>query len=251
MSKLQAEDGDILFSEDVPVIMPTLPARLRVYTAQQFKALGDPTRWRILSIIKHEPLTAKQLGERLNIPPGTVGHHLQVLEAAGLVQVIARRLIRGIVAKYYTRTARVFGLDFSPEISPKLESTLQFLTNARDELADTLQAGEEDGSDISASSNKEVFRTTAFPHARLSEERAKEFGARLEALADEFATAESDPDGQVYSLSIAYFLAPPYLQSDHAPTKTVPAIREIYEKGSTYHDGASPEREDQDTSKLQ
>src|SRR5690348_15294496 len=115
MSRLQAGEGEVLLPEDVPVTMPELPPTMRVYTVQHFKALGDPTRERILSIIKHEPLTAKQLGERLNIPPGTVSHHLQVLETAGLAQVVARRLIRGIVAKYYTRTARLLQFDFPPE----------------------------------------------------------------------------------------------------------------------------------------
>ena len=211
MSRLQAGEGEVLLSEDVPVSMPRLPAKLRVHTAQQFKALGDPTRERILSMIKHEPLTAKQLGGRLNIPPGTVGHHLQVLEAAGLAQVVARRLVHGIVAKYYTRTARLLQFDFPPEVTPKIESTLKFLNDARDELADALLADEdantfEDGSD-------EICCSTGFPHARLSRERALEFDKRLRALVEEFATAESEPDGQVYAMATAFFLAPPYFQS--------------------------------------
>jgi predicted ArsR family transcriptional regulator len=201
----QEQDANELLPEDVPVIMPELPATLRVSTAQQFKAVGDATRSLILQIIKHEPVTARQIGTRLNIPSGTVGHHLQVLEAAGLAQVVARRLVHGIVAKYYTRTARLLLFDFPPELVPEATGHLDFLTEARDQLADALIAGSE--------------RTpckTAFPHTRLSARRAEEFGKRLSELVYEFATGPEDADGQVYGLCTAFFLAPPYLQGDNA-----------------------------------
>jgi DNA-binding transcriptional ArsR family regulator len=213
MSRLQAGEAEVLLSDDVPVKMPELPAKLRVYSAQHFKALGDPTRERILSMIKHEPLTAKQLGARLNIPPGTVGHHLQVLEAAGLAQIVARRLVHGIVAKYYTRTARLFEFDFPPEVTPRVENALKFLNDAREELRDTLIADEEQEANIFRDENGEIMCSTGFPHARLSHERAVEFNKRLNVLLEEFATAEPDPAGQVYALATALFLAPPYLQS--------------------------------------
>ena len=249
MSKLQAGEGEgeVLLPEDVPVTMPELPPKLRVYTAQQFKALGDATRERILSIIKHEPLTAKQIGERLNIPPGTVGHHLQVLEAAGLAQIVARRLVRGIVAKYYTRTARLFEFDFPPEVSPRIEGMLKFLTDAREELADALTADEERTLSLAEETDHCLL---GFPHARLSRERAMEFGTRLGALLDEFATADSDPAGQVYALSMAYFLAPPYLQSNGA-TMAFPPIRQVREKGGSYEYGTATEREDSGPSDVQ
>src|SRR5262249_19643406 len=113
MSELSHQDGDVSapLPEDVPVEMPTLPLTLTLTTAQQFKAFGDPVRVRILGIIQQQPATAKQIAGQLGIPPGTIGHHLQVLERAGLAQVVARRLVRGIVAKYYTRTARLFNFD--------------------------------------------------------------------------------------------------------------------------------------------
>lgn len=223
MSRLQAGEGEVLLPEDGPVTMPELPPTMRVYTVQHFKALGDPTRERILSIIKHEPLTAKQLGERLNIPPGTVSHHLQVLETAGLAQVVARRLIRGIVAKYYTRTARLLQFDFPPEVTPRMGSVLKFLTDARDELADALIAEEKSSGENALLDDPEnVSCSTGFPHARLSRERASEFHRRLSDLLYEFATAAPDPEGQVYALSTAFFVAPPYLQSQSSTTHTSP-----------------------------
>lgn len=204
------KDNERVLPGHVPVRMPELPPTLRVHTAQQFKAFGDATRSRILNIIKFEPLTAKQIGERLGIPPGTIGHHLQVLDEAGLAQVVAQRLVHGIVAKYYTRTARLFNFDFPPEVAPEMVTTIDMMTEARAELADTLLADEKRGSQADRNVR---FCKTGFPHARLSHERAEEFHKRLFDLIDEFATDPPDPAGQVYGCCAAFFLAPPYLQS--------------------------------------
>src|SRR5689334_8143265 len=113
--------------EDVPVPMPELPLKLVINTVQQFKAVNDPIRMRILGIIQNRPATAKQIADQLEATPGTIGHHLHVLEAAGLAQVVARRIIRGIIANYYTRTARIFDFEFPPEVRGERSTTLDFI----------------------------------------------------------------------------------------------------------------------------
>jgi len=52
-----------------------------------FKALGDSTRLRILRYLANEPLTPRQLAERLRLRPPTVVHHLNSLRLAGLVGI--------------------------------------------------------------------------------------------------------------------------------------------------------------------
>src|SRR5712692_10228038 len=120
--------------ENVPVSMPELPARLPINTAQQFKAFSDPVRWRILGIIQNQPATAKQIADRLGATPGAIGHHLHVLETAGLAQIVARRIVRGIVANYYTRSAHIFNFDFPPEVRGERSTTLDVVAELRDEL---------------------------------------------------------------------------------------------------------------------
>src|SRR5262249_22583282 len=149
-------DAEAVLPADVPVRMPNLPYRRAITTLEQFKAISDPTRSRILGIIQNQPATAKQLAQALNMPPGTVGHHLQALEAAGLAQVVARRLIRGIVAKYYTRTARIFQYDLPPEVAGRFGATMDIIMHARDELADAR-----------ADYGEGMFGRDGFPHARL------------------------------------------------------------------------------------
>jgi len=125
------QNGPAALPEDTPVTMPDLPLSLDVDTPRQMKALADPIRHRILGIIQSRPATAKQIADRLKMPPGTIGHHLQVLESAGLAQVVARRLVRGIVAKYYTRTARIFTYNFPDVVTGKIPALVRLLTDAR------------------------------------------------------------------------------------------------------------------------
>jgi DNA-binding transcriptional ArsR family regulator len=218
MAALEHGDGQVdrvqgaVLSDDVPVRMPELPLSLDITTEQQLKAFGDPLRTRILGIIQNQPATAKQIADRLGYSPGTIGHHLQVLEEAGLAKVVARRLVRGIVAKYYTRTARIFNFRLSKEIRGATSPSFDILSHVRDEYIEAEAARPE----MTEAEEKELPCNSGFPHARISPERAREFHDRLSALAEEFIQEPVDPHGQVYGFGYAFFLAPPYLQASDA-----------------------------------
>ena len=201
MAEERRETEAAVLPGEVPVTMPELPPRLVLTTAAHFKAVSDPMRSRILAIILHEPATAKQLATRLGATPGAIGHHLHVLEEAGLAQVVARRLIHGITAKYYTRTARLFVFDMPPEVTGPYSVTLDMMTRARDELSETLMGAVAD-----------PCRESSFVHVRLTPERAALYEARLVALVDDLLQEPQLSDGAVYSLALAFFQSPPYLQ---------------------------------------
>jgi DNA-binding transcriptional ArsR family regulator len=187
--------------ENVPVTMPELPVQLVINTGQQFKAISDPIRSRILGIIQNQPATAKQIADRLGASPGAIGHHLHVLEAAGLAQVVARRLVRGIVANYYTRTARIFKYDLPREVTGDTSINLDIMAKAYEELAEAEANKEED-----------VNQCAGFPHIRLSSERARYYSERLQALVDDILSESADPDGEVYGILVSMFMAPAYMQ---------------------------------------
>jgi DNA-binding transcriptional ArsR family regulator len=199
---------------DGPVTMPTLPPTLALTTPQQVKAIADPLRARILGIIQHQPATAKQLADRLGVAPGSVGHHLQILEAAGLAQVVARRLVHGIVAKYYTRTARIFTFEVPPEVLGESSWDLELLAQAQAELAEAL-----------GTRGESACLSVGFPHMRLAPERARVYQERLEALVNVLISESPDPDGQVYGLSFLFFLASSTLQAGDsaAPVTSTPS----------------------------
>ena len=211
MNTLKSKDSvdDIpVLSDDVPVTMPQLPQSVSITSLQQFKAISDRTRSRILGIIQNQPATAKQIADRLGASPGAIGHHLHVLEAAGLAKVVARRLVRGIVANYYTRTAKIFKYELSKEIRGDEAASLEIMSKAYDEMAEAAYTPDED-----------PYRFDSFPHIRLSPERARSYHERFNALLDEILNETPDPDGKVYGIFVAMFMSPTYMQG---PSTTLP-----------------------------
>jgi len=202
-------DAIPILPDDVPVTMPELPIRFTISTIQQLKAISDPMRTKILGIIQNQPATAKQIADRLGASPGAIGHHLHVLEEAGLARVVARRITRGIVANYYTRTARIFDYELSPELIGHESRGLDCMTTARNELAEAVVSIQDD-----------PYRSDGFPHIRLSPERARMYSERLQALIDEILHETPDPDGDVYGIFIAMFKSPAYMQGPSTSTAT-------------------------------
>ena len=50
-----------------------------------FKALSDPTRRKILKLLREEDLTAGQIADEFNISKPSISHHLNILKNAELV----------------------------------------------------------------------------------------------------------------------------------------------------------------------
>ena len=58
-----------------------------LYTVSQtFKALGDPTRIRILYLLAQRECSVTKIAETLNLKQSTVSHHLAVLKNLRLVK---------------------------------------------------------------------------------------------------------------------------------------------------------------------
>jgi len=53
-----------------------------------FKALNDPTRRRILEILKERDLTAGEIADQFNISKPSISHHLDLLKRAELVAAV-------------------------------------------------------------------------------------------------------------------------------------------------------------------
>ncbi|MGH3087920.1 MAG: ArsR/SmtB family transcription factor [Rubrobacteraceae bacterium] len=161
---------------------------LRVTEPEQFKAAGDLTRQRIISLLSEKAATTSQLAEALGQPKGSVGHHLKVLESAGLIRVVRTRKVRALTEKYYGRTARLF------EFMDALQGPgVDFFRQAMDEWA---HPGPDDAQ----------IGGSTLQHARIPEERAQEFWERVLELVIEFRELESVPGERVYGFLGAVFL---------------------------------------------
>jgi len=140
----------------------------------QYKALFDGTRMQIVDLLMERAATIKELAETIDKPKGTIGHHVSVLEEAGLIRVVRTKMVRAIEAKYYGRVARTYvigdkaediGIDLAPD---------HFLQSAAIEFARV-----EDPS---------VGTLSTLRYARIPDERADEWARRLGELAEEFTT---------------------------------------------------------------
>jgi hypothetical protein len=143
---------------------------------------------------------------------------LRVLQAAGLAQVVARRLVKGIVAKYYARTAHIFLVETPEELGAERSSGDRRLQRARDELAESLAARGEEAY-VGYEGAPEFF------HVRLDLARARSYRDRLSALTSALLHEAPDPEGAVFAVSVAFFIAPPSLQVTTESAETADAAR--------------------------
>jgi DNA-binding transcriptional ArsR family regulator len=157
---------------------------------EQVRALFEETRMQIIGLLSERAATIKELAETLEKPKGTVGHHIGVLEDAGLIHVVRTKKVRAIEAKYYGRTARTFLLQEQAKASVELDPG-QFLATAAAEYGRV-----EEGHPIGAMS--------ALRHARIQDDRAGEWMSRLKDLVMEFA-AESRGGDTTYGLVVGLY----------------------------------------------
>jgi DNA-binding transcriptional ArsR family regulator len=78
-----------------------------VDSAEQATVLLHPLRAEILSILS-EPLSAAEVGRRMDETPQRVNYHLKALEKVGLVHQVGKRQVRNLVEVLYQALAKTF-----------------------------------------------------------------------------------------------------------------------------------------------
>ena len=148
------------------------------------RALADELRARIVALLRERAWSTQQLARELDVPKGTVGHHMKVLERAGLIHVVATRQVRAITEKYYGRVAKLFLYEVEdPEDARVLGATT--LRQAAHELERAPEGA-----------------AWGLVGARLTQEDARRFHRRQKRLIDDFLAAET-PDGIPVRLAVA------------------------------------------------
>lgn len=81
-----------------------------------FKALSDPTRRRVLQILRERPMTAGELAEKFDVSKPTMSAHFAVLREANLIdaskrgRTITYRLKTSVLEEALLGFAETFGL---------------------------------------------------------------------------------------------------------------------------------------------
>lgn len=166
-------------------VEPTAPGgglRRRATDAER-KALASVVRLRILRLCLYEPLTNKQIAQRLDRNPASVLHHVRTLVSQGfLVAETTRPGPRGSREVPYRATGKSWNLDTGPDLGG---NTL--LRTFFDEVAE-VPAEQVQSSRLGL---------------QLSDEKFDELQSRLGDVLREFAALPHEPTGRRISVFLA------------------------------------------------
>ncbi len=151
---------------------------LTISRPDQLQAIGDPTRWRILGRLLEGPASIQELARALGAAKGTIGHHVRVLDAAGLIRLAETHRVRGVTEKRYARVARQFKL-------PEGERE-QLEVGARDPMLQHLPLRQALAEARSPRGGEDPSISLVV-RARMSAARARRFARLIEGLAEEFS----------------------------------------------------------------
>ena len=172
------------------------PDVLVVREPEQLKALGDELRGRIVVMLRERAQSVSELAAKLEMPKGTVAHHVKVLESAGLLKVVRTRRVRALTESYYGRTARLFLYESADTAGYE---------DVRNIVAASLRVAAEEILPVDA---EDAAACSGVLRVRLSAADAKRFDRRLTKLMDEFRACD-DADGTPYGLALALYRRAP------------------------------------------
>ena len=191
---------------------------MEVRDPEQLRALAGDVRARIVMLLRERAASTTELAHALGIPKGTAGHHVKVLERAGLIRVVATRRVRAVTEKYYGRVARLFVLKTDDAEDAVGEGALAavILRQAAEELLPM----EVDPRRI----------TAGLSHVRLRPADARRLGLRLNRLFAAFQALD-DPKGEPHALAGALY---------PVPVGSPPGVRRCVGSGRRADSGDTP-----------
>ncbi|CAN5805884.1 winged helix-turn-helix domain-containing protein [soil metagenome] len=167
-------------SESVPTV-ERYPGPRRTATDAERRALASTTRLRILRACMDEPMTNRQIAQRLASNPATVLHHVRTLGASGFLAALpARRGSRGAREVPYLATGKSWYMDVGAmSRDVRLATFLEEVAVVGESRLNSSRIG-----------------------LRLSEAEWEEFTARLHGLLDEYAHRPSTPGAPRWSVYV-------------------------------------------------
>jgi DNA-binding transcriptional ArsR family regulator len=183
-------------------------------TLDQVRAISHPLRHQILGLLGQQAATTKQLAAAMELPKGTVAHHLKVLETAGLIRAVRTRQVRAITEKFYGRVARSTRIDLRDQLPGDLIPQM----NLEADTAILQQAI----SEIAATSDPDDPSMFMIVRARIPASEARRFAQQVEQLSQQFGQFMV-PGEQVYGFVAGVYLTNlPELPRDEADDVAAP-----------------------------
>ena len=114
-------------------------AQYTMKSLEQVRILAHPLRLRLLENFAQSAQTTRQVAEKLGVPATRLYHHVNALEAVGLIRLKETRPVRGTIEKYYEAVAKkmIVGAGVFGEARGELS---EVLANVLDEARRDLEA---------------------------------------------------------------------------------------------------------------
>jgi DNA-binding transcriptional ArsR family regulator len=180
---------------------------------ETIKVFADERRLAILAALR-QPMTVKELADRLQTPQSQLYYHVNLLEKHSLIQVVATQVISGIIEKQYQVTARQFRIRnpmlMGDMITP--DETFAVFASLLDETKAELQRAFQAMPPLVAGTPP-LHPFVSKKALRLTHEQLLAFHGQLSALisACDQLTATADNSAAEFGLSLAFY---ELLQSD-------------------------------------
>lgn len=189
---------------DLPEL-PEIPEEAFITDPSQFESLSSPTRIRILKLCT-DPLSVRQIAERLGVPATRLYYHVNLLEDAGFLQVVHTRKSGARIEKLY----RVAGKSITP--GPELIDNVDDIEEAAKALASiVIEPARFEAEHVMAKrlEGEELTWDLARAFAHLTSEEFEEIASKLRAIVTEHMAGKQDPDNPESSeYSLTYALLP-------------------------------------------
>ncbi len=182
----------------------------RIADPETLRALGDPTRVRILETMvqRQAAWSVKELAGALGVPQTRLYHHVDQLLAHDLIRAVERRVVSGIIETRYRPAALTFQLDrrmFAAEADEATRAVLHdtlvaVFDTARDEVEQAIRAG---AAVAGPGGDDRMLVTRGL--VQLTPERAAELRRRLLELEAEFDDADPADGAQPWGIVLAVY----------------------------------------------
>lgn len=179
---------------------------------ETLKVISEPLRAQLVEVLVAEPLTVKQVADKLGLAVSKLYYHVNLLEKHGLIQVVDTRIVSGIIEKQYRAVASKLDVDknllnFATDegketINAIINSTIDL---TREDLLRSLQARYFELEQQTAVHRPRAILITR-ELSRIPDERADEFIEQLNTLIKSFGNEDTnDSTLRTYALTIAFY----------------------------------------------
>ncbi len=194
------------------------PDVFEVTELEQLRVLADPLRMRILNNLFPQALTARQMADRLELPPTKLYYHFGELERVGLIKVVETRVKSGIIEKYYRCVAEMIRVsrNLLRLTGQELEQNAycELLASIMEAVADDLRHAVHTGLLTLPGDDGPKHTTIARTNVRLTTATAARLTKKFAKLMEEVEAA-NDPAGELeFGAAVAFFPLKDFSQAE-------------------------------------